>query len=395
MIHRIVIVGAGQAAAQAVTSLRGLGYQDEIRIFGDEPVLPYQRPPLSKALLSGATTLERLELKPASFYADQGIDLHLGSRVGAIDPTARAITTVTGETFAYDRLLIATGTRAAKLAVPGASLAGVLTLRSAADALRLKPVLKPGARLVVVGSGYVGLEVAAQARKLGLEVVLIARGERVLSHSAAPTIAHALMARHEAEGVRILTKSGIASISGQTHVDHVHLTDGRALPADLVLVAVGAETNAELATAAGLAVDGGIVVDAATRTSAPGIFAAGDVTLFPSVRYQRRIRLESVQNAIDQSKAAAAAMLGEKVFYDPLPWFWSDQYDIKFQMAGLGTGADRFETDPASGDGKLCVRAYHKDRLIAVETLNDPRSHMLARRALTEPVTSDLEAPVA
>ena len=384
MSDPIVIVGAGQAAAQAVASLRSQGWTGGIVVFGDERHLPYQRPPLSKAFLAGETTVERLELKPASFYADLGVDLRTGVVVSRIDPAAHTVEYGAGETQPFSKLLIATGTRARRIALPGVDLAGVHHLRAIDDVEAFRAELRPGAKLVVLGGGYVGLETAAKARTLGLEVTVVEAAERILARVASEPTAALLAERHRLGGVEILTRAGVAAIEGDRTCTGVTLTDGRRLPADLVLIAVGAVPNQELAAEAGIEVGNGIVVDAATRTSAPDIHAAGDVACFPSRLYGRHLRLESVQNAIDQAKAAAAAMLGEQVAYDPVPWFWSDQFELKLQIAGLGQGYDHAEVvgDPAGS--KLAVRLSRAGRLIAVESISDPRSHMLARRELAE-----------
>lgn len=382
MAEPIIIVGAGQAAAQAIASLREGGYDGVIRLFGDEPFLPYQRPPLSKAFLSGEITEERLELRPQAFYDERNVEFLRGVRIATLDVAGHAVVDGAGRRHAYSRLLLATGTRARQVNLPGMALAGVHGLRGIADVQALRAELAPGKRLVIVGGGYIGLEVAAKARKLGLEVTVIEAAPRILARVVAEETGSWLDARHRAEGVVIRTGIGVAGLTGSGRVDGVALADGSHVPADVVLVAVGAVPNVELAAAAGLAVDNGIVVDGAARTSAPDVFAAGDCTAFDSKLYGRRIRLECVQNAIDQAKVAAAAMLGSTADYNPVPWFWSDQYDIKLQIAGLSQGFDRVETEGDRAGGKFAVRYFREGRLIAVDSLNDPKSHMLGRRAL-------------
>jgi 3-phenylpropionate/trans-cinnamate dioxygenase ferredoxin reductase subunit len=261
-------------------------------------------------------------------------------------------------------------------------LGGVFTLRTMADVSRLKPAMQPGAKLVVIGGGYVGLETGAMAKKLGLDVSVVEAAPRILARVAGEETAAEIAALHARNGVNLLTGVGLAGFEGQTHVTGVRLVDGRVLPADIVLLAVGAVPNVELAAAAGIALDNGIATDAATRTNLPDIYAAGDCASFPSARYGRRLRLESVQNAIDSAKAAAGAMLGGSPVYDPVPWFWSDQFDLKLQIAGLSTGATRVERE--INDGKGAIRAYLGDRLIAVDSLNDPKSHLIARKTLAE-----------
>lgn len=380
-----VIVGAGQAAAQAATSLRQEGYTGEIVVYGDEPYLPYQRPPLSKAYLGDEMSEDRLELKAPKFYADNGVEMHLSTRIARLLPAEKSVELADGTTRAYGALLLATGTRARPLPVPGAELAGVHSIRSIDDVKRFRAECAPGARLVIIGGGYIGLETAAKAKKLGLDVTLVEGLPRLLARVACPTISDFARTLHEGHGVRLLLGTGVAALKGTDRVTGVELAGGAVLPADLVLTAVGALPNLELAAEAGLAIENGVKVDAATRTSAPDIFAAGDLTSFPSALYGRRVRLESVQNAIDQAKAAAKAMVGGEVHYDPIPWFWSDQYDIKLQIAGLMDGYERTEVEGDVAGAKFSVRYLLGDRLLAVCSVNDPKSHMLARRALATP----------
>ncbi|MFG1292375.1 NAD(P)/FAD-dependent oxidoreductase [Xanthobacter versatilis] len=381
----VVIVGAGQAAAQAVTSLKAEGYAGDIIVIGDEPYLPYQRPPLSKAYLGDEMTEDRLELKAPKFYADAGAELRLATRVARLLPSEKAVELADGSRLAYGALLIATGTRARALPVPGAELAGLFSIRSIDDVKHFRASAVPGAKLVIIGGGYIGLEVAAKAKKLGLEVTVVEGQPRLLARVACATISDFARTLHEGNGVTILTGMGVARLVGTERVTGVELADGRVLPADLVLSAVGAVPNAELASEAGLVLENGISVDEATRTSAPDIYAAGDVASFPSRLYGRRVRLESVQNAIDQAKAAAKAIMGGLVAYDPIPWFWSDQYDVKLQIAGLLDGYERTETEGDVAAGRFCVRYFAGDRLLAVCSVNDPKSHMLARKALATP----------
>ncbi|MFG1378696.1 NAD(P)/FAD-dependent oxidoreductase [Xanthobacter autotrophicus] len=381
----VVIVGAGQAAAQAVTSLKAEGHAGDMVVIGDEPYLPYQRPPLSKAYLGDEMTEDRLELKAPKFYADAGVDLRLGTRVTRLLPAEKAVELADGSRLAYGALLIATGTRARALPVPGAELAGVFSIRSIDDVKHFRAAAAPGAKLVIIGGGYIGLEVAAKARKLGLDVTVVEGLPRLLARVACSTISDFARTLHEGNGVTILTGVGVARLMGPERVTGVELADGRVLPADLVLSAVGAVPNAELAAEAGLVLENGIRVDETTRTSVPDIYAAGDVASFPSRLYGRRVRLESVQNAIDQAKAAAKAIMGGVVAYDPIPWFWSDQYDVKLQIAGLLDGFERTETEGDMAGGRFCVRYFAGDRLLAVCSVNDPKSHMLARKALATP----------
>lgn len=381
----LVIIGAGQAAAQAVTSLKAEGYGKPIIVIGEEPYLPYQRPPLSKAYLGGEMSEDRLELKAPAFYADVGADMRLSTRVARILPVGKEVELSDGTRLTYGALLIATGTRARALPVPGAELPGVFSIRSIDDVKHFRAAALAGARLVIIGGGYIGLETAAKAKTLGLDVTVVEGAPRLLARVACTTISDFARVLHEGHGVTILTGTGVARILGTDGVTGVELADGRVLPADLVLSAVGAVPNGEIAADAGLVMENGIRVDEATRTSVPDIYAAGDVANFPSKLYGRRVRLESVQNAIDQAKAAAKAISGGAVAYDPVPWFWSDQYDVKLQIAGLLDGHDRTECEGDVAAGRFCVRYFAGDRLVAVASVNDPKSHMLARKALATP----------
>ena len=380
----ILIVGAGQSAAQAVTTLREEGFDGPIALFGDESILPYQRPPLSKAYLAREITAERLELRPRSFYLDRNVELHLDCRVIAIDPAAQTVTTHDSRQHRYSRLLLATGTRSRPLAIPGDHRAGVHHIRALSDVARIRHAFVPGARLVVIGGGYIGLEVAAKARTIGLDVVVIEAADRVLARVVASETAAHMAELHAKHGVALRCGERVIDIGGSDCVATVTLTSGTVLPADVILVAVGAIPNTELAMTAGIECTNGIPVDASSRTSAPEIYASGDVACFPSARYGRAVRLESVQNAIEQSKVAARSMLGIPAIYDPVPWFWSDQYDAKLQIAGLSAHFDRVERESDAMTGRFSLKYFKQDRLIAVDTINDPRSHMLARRSLAE-----------
>ncbi|PSC06715.1 pyridine nucleotide-disulfide oxidoreductase [Alsobacter soli] len=391
----IVIIGAGQSAAQAIASLRQLGEATPILIFGDEPHAPYQRPPLSKAFLAGETTADRLELKARDFYEEQGADLRLGQPVGAIRLRDREVETSDGRLWPYSRLLIATGMRPRPLPLRGTNLAGVHHVRAIRDVEAFRAELRPGARLVVIGAGYIGLEAAAKARALGLDVVVLEAAPRVLSRVVSPVVSAFFEARHARAGVRILTEARVEAIEGADRATGVTLVDGSTLPADIVLVAVGGVPNVELAAEAGLDVADGVVVDAFARTAAPDVYAAGDVANFPSRLYGRRVRLESVQNAIDQAKAAAAAMAGAPVLYDPVPWFWSDQFDVKLQIAGLSEGHDSSLVQGEPDSGSFSVEYRRAGRLLAVDSINAPRSHMLARRAIPIDLAGTSEAAQA
>lgn len=378
----IIIVGAGQAAAQAAATLRAEGFAGEIALYGEEPYPPYQRPPLSKACLGGEIEEARLELKPAGFYTERQIAVHTGTRVAEILPREKAIVLADGRRRPYGALLIATGARARALPVPGADLLGVHALRGVDDMRHLRADCRPGARLVIIGGGYIGLETAAQTRSMGLDVTVVEGQPRLLARVACAEISAFVRDLHQRHGIAIRTGIGVAAIRGAERVSAVELADGTLLSADLVLAAVGAVPDTALAAAAGLALDNGVMTDAATRTSAPDIFAAGDAASFPSRRYGRRVRLESVQNAFDQGKVAATVMAGGTVTYDPVPWFWSDQHEVKLQIAGLLDGFTRSEREGDPAAGRFSIRYFAGERLLAVCSVNDSRSHMLARRLL-------------
>lgn len=350
MQDSLVIVGAGQAGAQVAQSLRAAGFDAPITLVGDEPHPPYQRPPLSKKHLAGEIGEEALHLRPAAFYEQNRIDCRFGVSVEAIDREAREVVFTDGARLAYARLVICTGTRPRHLPLPGAQLEGVVTLRTIADVERMRERLAEPGRVAIVGGGYIGLEVAAVARTMGHEVTVVESRDRVMQRVVSPDVSAFFDALHRDNGVDIRLSTGISGFSGEDRVRALSLANGEELSCDLVLVAVGAVPNDDLARAAGLDVDDGILVDASGRTSDAHIYAAGDCTRFFSARYGRSIRLESVQNAIDQAKTVAAALTGGAPDYDPVPWFWSDQYAVKLQIAGLSQGYDTALTvgDPAS-----------------------------------------------
>lgn len=391
MQDSIVIVGAGQAGAQVAQSLRQGGFTGSIRLIGEEIHPPYQRPPLSKKFLAGETDAEGLWLRPSAFYETQSVDLLTGSEVAAIDRDAHVVVLASGERVSYGKLVLATGTRARRIPVPGADLAGVLTLRSIADVDRIRDALGRHDRLAVIGAGYIGLEVAAVARAMGKTVTVIEAQDRVLKRVVSPAISAFYESLHRGKGVELRLGTGLSAIEGANgQVTGVRLADDSLVPAGLVLMAVGAEPNDALAEAAGLETDNGILVDGGGQTSDPDIYAAGDCTRFFLPRYDRSVRLESVQNAIDQAKVVAQSILGQEVDYDPLPWFWSDQYHVKLQIAGLSEGYDEVVTVGEPAEDKFYVAYLQQGRLIAVDSINSPRSHMMARKAIGEPWRADL-----
>lgn len=374
----IVVIGAGQAAAALVAKLRALGHAGPLTLVGDEPVAPYQRPPLSKQYLLKEMALDRLFLRGDSFYAEQGITLRLGAPVTAIDRAARTVT-VGDAVLAYDQLALTTGSTPRRLpAAIGGDLAGVYTVRTLADVDAMEPEFRPGRRVLIVGGGYIGLEAAAVAAKLGLSVTLVEAAPRILQRVAAPETSDYFRAVHAAHGVTILEGTGLARLLGTGRVSGAVLADGREIVADFVIVGVGITPNTALAQAAGLAIDNGIATDAQGRTSDPAIWAAGDCASFPWKG--GRLRLESVGNAIDQAEVVAENMLGAGKDYVAQPWFWSDQYDVKLQIAGLNTGYDRIVT---RREGEAVSFWYYAGpTLLAVDAMNDPRAYMIGKRLI-------------
>ncbi|MFA4891962.1 NAD(P)/FAD-dependent oxidoreductase [Brevundimonas sp.] len=389
---RVVIIGAGHAGGTAAALLRQYGHDGPIVLAGEEPAPPYQRPPLSKAWLKGEADLEALLLRPEVFYAEHDIDLRTGVTATAIDAAARTVTFADGTVEPYDALILATGSTARRLTIPGADRPGLLELRTLADAGRLKAALAPGRRLVIVGGGYVGLEAAASARALGAEAVVIERMDRVLARVASETLSAFFTARHRAEGVEILTGAEVTAFEEAG----VRLADGRLIEADAVLVGVGALACDALARAAGLACENGVVVDEHARTSDPAIWAIGDATFRPVAAHGgRRHRLESVPNALEQAKQAAAAIVGRPAPAPEVPWFWSDQYDLKLQIAGLPDGADRqiVRGDPGVIGAGASFAVFHLagDRILCVEAVNAPAEFMAGRMMIGKATPVDAE----
>ncbi|WP_300519659.1 FAD-dependent oxidoreductase [Aliiroseovarius sp.] len=379
MTH-IVVIGAGQAGASLVAKLRNSGFDGQVTLIGEEKAPPYQRPPLSKAYLLGEMELERLFLRPESFYAENDIALRLDTRVDAIDPAAKTVS-IGGEALNYDMLALTTGSTPRRLpAAIGGALEGVHVVRGLDDVDAMEPEFAEGRRVLIVGGGYIGLEAAAVAAKKGLDVTLVEMADRILQRVAAPETSNYFRNLHSSHGVRILEGVGLDHLTGKTRVTGAKLTDGTALAVDFVVVGVGIAPGTALAEAAGLELDNGIRTDARGRTSDPSIFAAGDCASFP---YRgSRIRLESVPNAIDQAEVVARNMMGEGVDYVAKPWFWSDQYDVKLQIAGLNAGYDTVVTRPGDRDGSVSFWYYRGDELLAVDAANDPRAYMIGKRLI-------------
>ncbi|ADO41656.1 NAD(P)/FAD-dependent oxidoreductase [Ketogulonicigenium vulgare] len=386
-LNHVVVIGGGQAAAALVAKLRTAGYTQAITIIGAEVDPPYQRPPLSKAYLAGEMARERLYLRPAAFYQQHNITLRTGLTVTAIDRAARRITLSDGSALDYDALALTTGADPRPLpADKGGALAGVLTMRNLADADALDPLLTAGKSLLVVGGGYIGLEAAAVAAKRGLDVTLVHSGARILSRVAAPATSDYFRALHESHGVKILEGVSVDHLLGTGHVTGAVLTDGQQVTADLVIVGIGIIPNDQLARDAGLLVENGIAVDDFGRTSDLAIYAAGDVA---ALVYQGvRMRIESVGNAIDQAENVALNMLGQGVPYAPKPWFWSDQYDCKLQIAGLGAASD--DITIRKGEGLIQSNWYYRGgQLVAIDAMNDPRAYMVGKRLIEAGKSAD------
>ena len=377
----ILILGAGQAAAQLAISLRQAGHDGAIRMIGDEPYAPYQRPPLSKAYLKEKASIETLLLRRATYWADHKVELELGAPAAAVDLARKQVSLRDGRGFDYDTLIFATGTRARDLPLPGVGLPGVFSLRKIEDVRRLRPALDEARRVIIVGGGYIGLEVAAVLRQESRDATVVEAEERVMKRVAGEAVSGFFDTLHRSRGVDIRLNARLASIDGDGRATGITLASGERIDADLVLVATGARANDDLAAAAGLPCQDGIGVDDFAR-AAPDVFAIGDCARFFSHRYGRKIRLECVQNAVDQAKAAADAILGKGKPYDPVPWFWSDQYDIKLQITGLLDGFDACETIGNPADGKFSVEYRKSGKLIAVDAINDGRAHMLGRRRI-------------
>ncbi|MFD1796504.1 pyridine nucleotide-disulfide oxidoreductase [Paracoccus aurantiacus] len=376
----IVILGAGQAAASLAAKLRGIGHDGGITIIGEEAAFPYQRPPLSKAYLLGDMPLERLTLRADDWWQEQGITMLTGTRATRIDRIAGHIETTAGP-VPYDQLALTLGAVPHRLPGQiGGDLGRVHTLRNLDDIAQLRPDLQAGRRLVVIGGGYIGLEAAAVARKLGLDVTLVEAAPRILGRVAAPETADMIRELHRAHGVDIIEGASVNRLLGADRVTSIELADGRSLPADLVVLGIGIAPETGLAADAGLVVDNGIACNARGQTSDPAIWAAGDCASFPW--RGQRIRLESVGNAIDMAELVADNMLGAARDYDPKPWFWSDQYDAKLQIAGLNAGYDRTVSRPGEGAQSGSVWYYAQDRLIAVDALNDARAYMVGKRLI-------------
>lgn len=376
----VVVVGAGQAGSSCVAKLRNSGFDGEITLIGAETAPPYQRPPLSKGYLLGEMTLERMYLRPESFYSENGIELMLGAEVTAVDAKAKVIS-VDGRDLAYDDLVLTTGSAPRRLpASIGGDLGGVYTVRTLNDVEAMEPEFADGKRVLIIGGGYIGLEAAAVAAKKGVSVTLVEMADRILQRVAAPETSDYFRALHKAHGVEVLEGVGLDRLTGDGRVSGAVLSDGRELDVDFAIVGVGIVPEIGLAEMAGCSIDNGISTDAEGRTSVDGIWGAGDCASFP---YRGgRIRLESVPNAIDQAEVVAENIMGAGKEYVAKPWFWSDQYDVKLQIAGLNVGYDTVVTRPGDKEGDASFWYYRGDELLAVDAANEPRAYMVGKRLI-------------
>jgi 3-phenylpropionate/trans-cinnamate dioxygenase ferredoxin reductase component len=379
----VAVIGTGQAGFQATASLRQDGFAGRVVLIGDEPVPPYQRPPLSKSYLAGDSGLEELWLRPETFYTQHQVDLLTGETVTAIDRRERRLRLASGGELSWDHLILATGARFRLLAVPGAELDGVLPLRTLADADILRERLDQTREVVVVGAGFIGLEFASVAIARGAAVHIIEVTQHPMGRVVSAATSRFFTDAHRRWGAKVSLGTGVSRILGEAgRVTGVETTEGRHLPADLVLICIGVIPNAELADSAGLAVNNGIVVDEYLATEDPRVFAIGDCANFPTPFAVGRVRLESVQNAVDQGRCVAAQIAGKPAPYDKVPWFWSDQGDLKLQIAGITAGHDTAVLRGDMDSGHFSVFCFRAGRLIGVESVNQTADHVVARRLL-------------
>jgi 3-phenylpropionate/trans-cinnamate dioxygenase ferredoxin reductase component len=379
-----LIIGAGHAGATLALQVRKEGWQGRIVLISAEHHLPYHRPPLSKAVLAGDKTIEGVALRPRSMYESSGIELHLGERVEAVLPAEKMLRMESGEMLLYDRLALCTGARVLRLPL-GEHLQHVFYLRSADDASAIRAAAKAGGRAVIIGGGYIGLEAAAVLNTFGLQVTVLERTDRILQRVTSEPVSEYFAKLHRDRGVEIITGAEVTAISGERYVDSVQCADGSRHAADLVIIGIGVLPETRLAEAAGLRIDNGIVVNGFAQTSDPHIFAAGDCTSHPCQFYGRQLRLESVQNANDQARAAAAGICDRPVLYDSLPWFWSEQYDTRLQSAGLSGGFDSLQLvgDPQN-ENAFCVLYGREGILIAADCVNRPKDYLLLKKLIED-----------
>lgn len=393
MSDHVVIVGAGHAAGQAAASLRQEGYEGAITMIGNEPYIPYQRPPLSKKFLAGEIGIDRVYFKPPEFYEKENVTVKLGTRVTEIDRKTKTVHTDQGETLTYSKLLLTTGSRVRELNLPGFDLEGVFYLRNVGDVEGIQSYFNKGGKCVIVGGGYIGLEVAAVAAKHGIDVTVLEMAPMVMARVVDPIVSRFYERVHKEEGVKILTGAAVSGFEGKNgQLTKVTCADGTAHEADFVVVGVGILPNVELAVEANLKVENGIAVDECCHTSDPDIYAAGDCTNHPNPLLGERLRLESVHNALEQAKTAAAAICGKEKPYAQIPWFWSDQYDLKLQIVGLSAGYDQAVVRGNPEEGRSFAVFYLKEgRLIAVDAINRAPEFMMSKQLIAKGVSIPAE----
>ncbi len=391
MVEKVVIVGAGHAAGQLVASLKQRKFAGDIVLIGDEPYLPYQRPPLSKKFLAGELAADRLYVKPESFYEDSQIDVRLETRVTEIDRERKTLKTDSDDEIQYDKLILALGSRVRRLPIDGADLDGVHYLRSIADVDGIRSEIGKKKSAVIVGAGYIGLEVAAVIRQLGLDVTVVEMADRVMSRVVSPEISDFYQIEHSNQGVRLRLSTGVSAFRGDGRVEAVETDDGELIPADFVVVGVGIDPNTEIASAGGLIVDDGIVVDDRCQSSDPDIYAVGDCSNHPNSIYDRRLRLESVHNALEQAKTAVSNICGVESHYSQVPWFWSDQYDLKLQIAGLSEGYDDIVIRGNPADRSFACLYLRDGKLIATDAVNSPRDFVQSKALIAAGTKIDRE----
>ena len=383
----VVIIGTGQAGFQAAASLRAEGYDDPVVMIGDERHHPYQRPPLSKAFMTGKQDAQNIFLRPSAFYQDHRIDLLAGEKAVEIDRANRRVRLASGSNVAYQTLVLATGARVRTLPIKGAELDGVCYLRTVDDAIDIKTRLEDARNVVVIGGGFIGLELASSARSLGKSVTVVELQPRLMPRMVAPLLSEFYREVHSGQAVEIVLGAAPVEIRGQDgRAREVRLSDGTLRAADVVAVGIGVLPNFELARDAGLAVSNGIAVDAYLRTGDENIYAIGDCAEHPNVFAAGRVRLESVQNAVDQGRSVAAAIAGRPDRYESVPWFWTDQFDVRLQMVGLSMGHDRIVTRGDPQSRKFSVFYFREGRLIAIDSINRPADHMIGRKLLASGV---------
>ena len=385
----MVIIGAGHAAGQAAASLRQEKYEGPITIIGDESHIPYQRPPLSKQYLSGEQGIERVYLRPEKFYADKDVTLKLNTRVIAIDRSAKSVQLDNNDTVDYDKLIIATGSRPRRLNIDGSDLAGIHYLRTIEDVDTIRTEMADAKNLVIVGGGYIGLEVASVCLDAGINVHVLEMEERILQRVTTPQMSDYYHNLHTGRGVNIHTSTGVTGFAGQSRVEKVLCGEAGEFDADLVVVGIGILPNVELAEAAGLDCNNGIVVDEHCRTSDPDIYAAGDCSNHPNALLDRRLRLESVPNAMEQARVCASNMLGGDKVYASIPWFWSDQYELKLQMVGFSSDGNQQVLRGDMATNEFAVFYLNDGRVVAADAVNSPKEFMICKQLVGKMVDVD------